>query len=98
MYVSYIYSEYRNIYPFKNYVYTLYHYVSPIYEEILGFCLENKIPVVAMQEDRITEERVKYFNDWNVDVLAYTINDANTEEAFREFGVKGIYTDWLMPE
>ena len=72
--------------------------MSPIYEEILGFCLENKIPVVAMQEDRINEERVKYFNNWNVEVLAYTINDRDTEEVFRGYGVKGIYTDWLVPE
>lgn len=88
----------HNIYPFKNYVYTLYHYVSPIYKEILGFCLEYKIPVVAMEESRITKERVEYFTEWNVDVLAYTINDEETAGKFRELGVKGIYTDWLMPE
>lgn len=88
----------KNIYPFKNYVYTLYHYASPIYEEILGFCLENKLPVVAMEEGRISKDIVEYFNQWNIDVLVYTINDETTANKLREFGVKGIYTDWLVPE
>lgn len=88
----------KNIYPFKHYVYTLYHYASPIYEEILGFCLENNLPVVAMEEGRISPEIVEYFNQWNIDVLVYTINDESTANKLREYGVKGIYTDWLMPE
>lgn len=88
----------QNIYPFKNYVYTLYHYASPIYEEILGFCLENNLPVVAMETNRISEEIVDYFKRWNIDVLVYTVNDEITANQLREFGVKGIYTDWLVPE
>ena len=88
----------KSIYPFKHYVYTLYHYASPIYEEILGFCLENNLPVVAMEESRISKEIVEYFNQWNIDVLVYTINDETTASELREYGVKGIYTDWLMPE
>lgn len=88
----------ESIYPFKNYVYTLYHYASPIYEEILGFCLENNLPVVAMEESRVNKEIVEYFNQWNIDVLVYTINDETTASILREYGVKGIYTDWLMPE
>ena len=88
----------QSIYPFKNYVYTLYHYASPIYEEILGFCLENKLPVVAMEEGRVSKEIVEYFNQWNIDVLVYTINDETTASKLREYGVKGIYTDWLVPE
>lgn len=88
----------ESIYPFKNYVYTLYHYASPIYEEILGFCLENNLPVVAMEESRVNKEIVEYFNQWNIDVLVYTINDEATASKLCEYGVKGIYTDWLMPE
>lgn len=88
----------QSIYPFKHYVYTLYHYASPIYEEILGFCLENKLPVVAMETGRISKEIVEYFKQWNIDVLVYTVNDETTASELREYGVKGIYTDWLMPE
>ena len=88
----------QSIYPFKHYVYTLYHYASPIYEEILGFCLENKLPVVAMETSRVSEDIVEYFNAWNIDVLVYTVNDETTANQLRECGVKGIYTDWLVPE
>ena len=88
----------KSIYPFKHYVYTLYHYASPIYEEILGFCLEHKIPVVAMEEGRISKDIAEYFNQWNIDVLVYTINDEDKAKELREYGVTGIYTDWLMPE
>lgn len=88
----------QSIYPFKHYVYTLYHYASPIYEEILGFCLENKLPVVAMETSRVSEDIVEYFNAWNIDVLVYTVNDETTANQLRECGVKGIYTDGLVPE
>ena len=88
----------KGIYPFQHYVYTLYHYASPIYEEILGFCLENNLPVVAMEESRVSKDIVEYFNQWNIDVLVYTINNEEKAKGLREFGVKGIYTDWLMPE
>ena len=88
----------KSIYPFKHYVYTLYHYASPIYEEILGFCLENNIPVVAVEEGRISKDIVEYFKPWNINVLVYTINDEKKAKELREYGVTGIYTDWLMPE
>ena len=88
----------KSFYPFKHYVYTLYHYASPIYEEILGFCLENNLPVVAMEEGRISKEITEYFKQWNIDVLVYTINDKEKVKELREFGVTGIYTDWLVPE
>ena len=88
----------KSFYPFKHYVYTLYHYASPIYEEILGFCLEHNLPVVAMEESRITKDIVEYFNQWNIDVLVYTVNEEEKVKELREFGVTGIYTDWLVPE
>ena len=51
-----------------------------------------------MEEGRISKDIVEYFKQWNVDVLVYTINDEDKAKELREFGVKGIYTDWLMPE
>ena len=60
--------------------------------------LENKLPVVAMETGRISEDIVEYFNAWNIDVLVYTVNDETMANQLREYGVKGIYTDWLVPE
>ena len=88
----------EKIYPFEHYVYTLYHYASPIYEEILAFCLEHNIPVVAMGIERINQERTKYFEDWNIDVLVYTVNELEKSKELVDYGVDGIYTDWLLPK
>ena len=82
---------------FSNYVYTLYNYAYPIYDEIAAFCLENQIAVVTMSADRATDEHVALFEQWNIKVFSHTIN--TKEEATQQFqnGVKGIYTDWLLP-
>lgn len=85
-------------YPFRNYVYTLYQYAYPIYDEIAAFCLENGIPVVTMSFDRATKEHVALFEQWNIRVFSHTVNDL--EEAGRQAdnGVSGIYTDVILPE
>lgn len=85
-------------YPYKNYVYTLYQYAYPIYDEVAAFCLENNIPVVTMSLDRATREHVAIYEQWNIKVFSHTINDV--EEAARQIdnGVWGIYTDIIIPE
>lgn len=88
----------EEVYPFSNYVFTLYHYAKPIYEDILAFCLENQIPVVGLESSRATEEVIRYFNDWNIEVIVYTVNEPEEAQRLFDYGAAGVYTDWLLPE
>lgn len=97
-----VYSEenYRYIadnYPYTNYVYTLYNYAYPIYEEIAATCLKYNIPVVTMSKERATMEHVEIFDKWNIQVFSHTVNDLEEAGQQIEHGVKGIYTDWILP-
>lgn len=82
---------------FKNYVYTLYQYAYPIYEEIAAFCLENDIRVVTMGKERATREHVAIFDQWNIKVYSHTVNTLQEAAQQLENGVHGIYTDWILP-
>ncbi len=85
-------------YPYTNYVYTLYNYAYPIYEEIAATCLEYQIPVVTMSKERATAAHVEVFNKWNIQVFSHTVNDLNEASQQIGNGVKGIYTDWILPD
>lgn len=82
---------------FLNYVYTLYNYAYPIYDEIAAFCLEKQIPVVTMEKTRATSEHVNIFEQWNIKVYSHTVNEMDEASALKAVGVAGIYTDWLKP-
>lgn len=84
-------------YPYTNYVYTLYNYAYPIYEEIAATCLKYQIPVVTMSKERATADHVEIFDKWNIQVFSHTVNDMGEAGQQIEHGVKGIYTDWILP-
>ena len=84
-------------YPYTNYVYTLYNYAYPIYEEVAATCLKYQIPVVTMSKERATAEHVEIFDKWNIQVFSHTVNDMGEVSQQIEHGVKGIYTDWILP-
>jgi glycerophosphoryl diester phosphodiesterase len=83
---------------FSNYVYTLYNYAYPIYDEIAAFCLENRISVVTMEKSRATKEHVEILDRWNIKVYSHTVNDEDEMRGLMSNGVTGIYTDWLEPD
>lgn len=82
---------------FSNYVYTLYQYAYPIYDEIAAFCLENDIRVVTMGKERATKEHVEILKQWNIKVFSHTVNEPKEAQAQLQNGVTGIYTDWILP-
>jgi glycerophosphoryl diester phosphodiesterase len=91
------YSVIENYGCFSNYVYTLYNYAYPIYDEIAAFCLEKQIPVVTMEKSRATVEHVSTLDQWNIKVYSHTINDKDEAQRLIDDGVTGIYTDWIEP-
>lgn len=86
----------RSVYPFKHYLFTMYY--SGYYEGVGAFCEENGIEVVAMPAGWITETVMKEQSKYPVEIWAYTVNDEETAKRLAAMGVKGLYSDILLPE
>lgn len=83
-------------YPFKNYLFTMYY--SGYYEGVGAFCEENGIKIVALPAGWITETVMEEQSKYPVEIWAYTVNDEETAKRLAAMGVKGLYSDALLPE
>lgn len=63
-------------------------------EEIINKCLENKINI-DLRWDLITKELVDKFHKQNLEVNAWTVDDKDTYEKLKEYGVDYITTNIL---
>ena len=89
----------REIYPFTNWIYTLYASADRDLNAIAKFCLDNNIPVVTMPSGWVTDkEYIQVFQDMNIKVYVNTLNDLGTMQTFRDRGVFGFYTDYIKPQ
>ena len=86
----------EQIYHFPHYIYTLYNYASPIYEQIIAFCLENDIQVVTIEQSRATKEVLEQLNKWNILTYVHTVNDEQKAKQLFDSGVVKLYTDDLI--
>lgn len=88
--------EYEDVYPFKHYLFTMYY--SGYYEGVGAFCEENGIKIVALPAGWITETVMEEQSKYPVEIWAYTVNDEETAKKLAAMGVKGLYSDILLPE
>lgn len=84
------------VYPFKNYLFTMYY--SGYYEGVGAFCEENGIKIVALPAGWITETVMEEQSKYPVEIWTYTVNDEETAKRLAAMGVKGLYSDALLPE
>lgn len=87
----------RNIYPFPNWIYTLYQTKDPDYAHIADFCVEKGIDVVTMNYEVLTPERVKTLKDRGITVFAFTVNSLLHMKKYVGYGIQGVYTDTISP-
>ncbi|MCR5769038.1 MAG: hypothetical protein K6G45_11185 [Lachnospiraceae bacterium] len=91
------YAVLKEIYAYKNWIFTLYKLKlkkADEYKDIAAFCKENKIKTVAIPKEDVTEKRVGYFTKKNIRVATHTVNDAEEWERLEAMGVKTFYTDF----
>ncbi len=87
------------IYPFKNWIYTLYASNNRDFNRVAEFCLNKDISVVTMPSGWVEDsECIKVFQDMNIKVFVHTLNDMGKMKKYREMGVYGFYTDFIKPE
>lgn len=93
------YDAIKNIYPFSNWIYTLYVSGERDFNRIAEFCLINNIPVVTMPTGWIDlGENIQVFETMNIKVYTHTTNDLDYVLSQNEQGVYGFYTDFIKPD
>ncbi len=87
----------KEIYPFQNWIFTLYLISDPDYADIASFCAENGIDTVTLHYERATKENVSKLKEKGLKVYAHTVNRYRMFEDLLSIGVDGIYTDRMKP-
>lgn len=95
-----MYETIKEIYPFQSWIFTLYQRWKGDVEEfydIVRFCVKKDIPNITMNKKRVSREIVDIANKYKVDVYAHTINKMEEAKESLDVGIKGIYTDRILP-
>lgn len=87
----------KEIHPFENWIFTLYLYQNPNYEDIANFCVNNGIDTVTLHVDRATKANISKLKAKGLKVYAHTINRYLIFEDVLAAGADGIYTDRIKP-
>ncbi|MBQ8733247.1 MAG: hypothetical protein IJY76_01965, partial [Anaerotignum sp.] len=87
----------KAIHPFENWIFTLYLYNNPDYDDIANYCKANGIQTVTLHVDRATRENVNKLKAKGLKVYAHTTNRYLTMKNLLNVGVDGIYTDRIKP-
>ncbi len=87
----------KQIYPFENWIYTLYQTPNPNYDEIATFCVQNKVDVVTVNYEVVTKENVQKLASNGIKVYAHTVNRVLDFKLLLDAGCYGIYTDYIKP-
>ncbi|MBR6542179.1 MAG: hypothetical protein IKT73_03120 [Anaerotignum sp.] len=87
----------REIYSFENWIFTLYLYNNPDYDDIANYCTTKGIQTVTLHIDRATAANVGKLKAKGLKVYAHTTNRYLTMKNLLAVGVDGIYTDRIKP-
>lgn len=96
IYHPYMYGDIKKLYPFKNFIFTLYAegYTGNREEmkEYAKFCRGNQIDVITMRADFYTDELNEICKAYQVQLFVHTVNEQESKDYFLERSV-GIYAD-----
>lgn len=86
------------VYPWKSVIYTLYQNPDWTPESVANFAKESGVKVITIHYSLITPEIAKLWNDADLTVAAFTVNDLSAVNQLRQdYNVKLFYTDYLLP-
>lgn len=99
IYNSAMFSGTAQLYKFPSYIYSLWQEYSV--EELNGiadFCQTSHIGAVTIYRDYWSEEIQKIFDEREILVYIYTVNDKEEAVNYRQNGAAGVCTDILLAE
>jgi len=95
IYYKEMYDEVMAVYPFKNFIWTMYYIQWPGSEVVIPFMEENQIPVLVMPYDSWYPGLDQYdslVNKESIHVYVHTIDEESMAQSYLET-VDGIYSD-----
>ncbi|MDD5803228.1 phosphatidylinositol-specific phospholipase C/glycerophosphodiester phosphodiesterase family protein [Blautia sp. HCP3S3_H10_1] len=85
------------LYKFPAYIYSLWQeYSADELREIADFCQNSKIKAVTIYKDYWSEDVQKIFDERDILVYIYTINDKEVAKGYLADGIKGVCSDVLI--
>lgn len=94
IYNNKMYDLVTEIYPFKNIVYAVYANLDS-QDEVIEFCKEKGIGVVAIPVEKINSQYVERLNENGIKVYVHTVNTEEEKNNYKNMGAWGIYSDYL---
>lgn len=99
IYNSAMYSGTTLVYKFPAYLYSLWQeYSIEELNDIADFCQANQIQAVSLYWEYWSEDVQKIFDERDILVYIYTINEKEKAREYVQAGAKGICTDTLISE
>lgn len=99
IYNSAMFSGTAQLYKFPSYIYSLWQeYSEDELNDIADFCQTNHIGAVTIYRDYWSEEIQKIFDEREILVYIYTVNDKAEAVNYRQNGAAGVCTDTLLAE
>ena len=99
LYNSAMYSGTTLVYKFPAYLYSLWQeYSIEELNDIADFCQANQIQAVSLYCEYWSEDVQKIFDERDILVYIYTINDEEKAREYVKAGAKGVCTDTLISE
>lgn len=99
IYNSAMYSGTALLYKFPAYIYSLWQeYSEEELENIAEFCKDNGIGAVTVYKDYWSEDVQKIFDEKEILVYIYTINDKEEARSYMQAGAAGVCTDVLLAD
>lgn len=97
IYYKEMYDEVKAVYPFQNWIWTLYYIGYPDKQEILDFMAQKEIPVLVMPYTWWDSQREEELGGSGIKVYVHTVNDEEEARRGMSQGVSGIYSDDILP-
>lgn len=97
IYYREMYDEVTAVYPFKNWIWTLYYIGYQDSREILDFMTQKEIPVLVMPSNWWDGQKKEDLEEGGIRVYVHTVDDEEEARWRIEQGVSGIYTDDILP-
>jgi len=97
IYYREMYDEVAAVYPFENWIWTLYYIGYPGSQEVLDFMAEKEIPVLTMVSDWWDAGKQADLAGSGIKVYVHTVDDEEEARQRAAQGVSGIYTDDILP-
>lgn len=93
-----MYSIVNSIYPFKNYIFTMYQIWNGTQKQLDEFCnwsMNNHVNSITMPYYQANPTIVSITDKYGLNLYVHTVNDASAADRYLKQGVAGIYSDFL---